>query len=91
MKELNDLLDKTFGGKQETKRSTPKTSIKPPPRIKTKTSYIPNQADKNDLIEALGYAINAIKKKPDVINEVEDSAYLNHFTRWNIIREKLKK
>ena len=91
MKDLNDLLDNTFGSNQKPKVQR-KTSVKQPnTRKQPRNKYIPNQADKNDLIEALGYAINAIKKKYEVVHKVKDSAYLNHFLRWNAIREKLKK
>jgi len=86
MKDLNDLLNNTFGSsksttKEETKQETKKTTVK-------RGIYF-GRDECLELKIALNYAINSIKRKKEVVQQKEDSTYFLYFTVWNKLREKL--
>lgn len=90
MKNLDDLLDQSFGPKQVTGVSTGTKIQKVKTEYRKQRGIYMSKDECKDLIFALNYAINSIKNKKDVVEKKETSTRYEHFKRWTKILEKIK-
>jgi len=86
MKDLSDLLDKSFGGSNTIERKKEKAKAE----YRTQRGVYLSRKECGDLVYALNYAINSIKNKKDVIEKKITSTRYEHHQRWTEIRRKIK-
>lgn len=89
-KNLNDLLDSTFGSSNGTKTTTTEKKENTKRQYRSQRGIYFSKSECSELVYALISVINKRKNHPDVKQKKKNSAMYEHYTRWVKILDKIR-